>query len=182
MSEPLIAIPGTGLVARPIAFADADEWFAFASLPQVKQLTSSTVSTIDDVRGTITRSKTGEPSAPIIFALRAAAGGRLVGAIGFHTVSAIHRTAEINYEVHPDFWRKGIATASCRAIVAWGFDALHLVRVQATTLEANLTSQRVLGKCGFVFEGKLRNFRLVQGVPRDYLLYATVPPNVGAPR
>ena len=49
------------------------------------------------------------------------------------------------------------------------------VRIQATVLEANLASRRVLDKCGFAFEGTLRNLRIVRGRPSDFLLYATVP-------
>jgi RimJ/RimL family protein N-acetyltransferase len=42
-------------------------------------------------------------------------------------------------------------------------------------LEGNLGSRRVLEKCHFVYEGTLRNFRMVPGQPHDYLLYAALP-------
>ena len=48
------------------------------------------------------------------------------------------------------------------------------VRVQATALESNVASLRVLDKCGFAFEGLLRNFRKVRGVPMDYRVYSVI--------
>jgi RimJ/RimL family protein N-acetyltransferase len=101
--------------------------------------------------------------------------------VGFHSVSAAHRTAEITYAVQPAYWGEGVACAACAAAVDWGFSTRGWVRIQATTLQANLASQRVLAKCGFAFEGRLRNFRLVRGEPMDYLLFATVPADPADP-
>ncbi len=63
----------------------------------------------------------------------------------------------------------------CTATVAWGFSHQDYVRIQATALDSNLASMRVLDKCGFRLEGKLRNFRLVRAQPRDFWLYARIP-------
>jgi len=41
-------------------------------------------------------------------------------------------------------------------------------------LDSNVASARVLSKCGFELEGKLRSYRMVRGAPRDYWLYARV--------
>jgi RimJ/RimL family protein N-acetyltransferase len=49
------------------------------------------------------------------------------------------------------------------------------VRIQGTSQEQNLGSLAVLRKSGFRFEGRLRNFRIVRGMPCDYLLFATIP-------
>ena len=69
-----------------------------------------------------------------------------------------------------------MATALCVAAVQWGFSAKSWARIQATTLESNLASRRVLDKAGFAFKGRLRNFRMVRGAPRDYLLFSVTPP------
>lgn len=176
MQAPSFAVPEFNLAARPIAPDDAAEWFEFAALPEVKRHTSSTVESLADVQAAIGRTLTGEASAPVYFALRDAASSQLAAVVGYHSRSPLNRTAEISYEVRPALWGRGVATRVCRAAVAWGFDHLGLVRVQATTLEENVASQRVLAKAGFDIEGKLRNFRLVRGVPRDYLLFSMIPP------
>jgi ribosomal-protein-alanine N-acetyltransferase len=70
---------------------------------------------------------------------------------------------------------QGIASAMCFAATQWALQSMLWVRVQATVLEENGASLRVLQKCGYLPEGRLRNFRLVRGQPRDYLLYSCVP-------
>jgi ribosomal-protein-alanine N-acetyltransferase len=161
--------------ARPLERADAPAWLAYAALAQVRQHTSSTVETLADLLPIIERCNSDLPSSPIHFAVCTAAQRRLVATIGFHTVSPLNRSAEITYDVHPSHWGQGLGSACCQAAVAWGFERAGFVRIQATTLESNLASQRVLNKCGFAFEGKLRNYRVVRGLPRDFLLYSVVP-------
>lgn len=163
-----------GWAVAPVAPEDAPEWTAYAMRPEVMRFTSSSVRGVDDVLAIIARTRSGEANAPVHFALRTPAG-RLAGTVGFHTISSLNRTAEVTYDLHPEFWGQGLATAACRAAVHWGFEQRAWVRVQATTLEPHVASQRVLAKCGFALEGRLRNFRLVRGEPRDYLLFARLP-------
>ncbi|MDH5328854.1 MAG: GNAT family N-acetyltransferase [Aquincola sp.] len=164
-----------GFVLHPVSPADAAEWAEFAALPQVQQHTSSAISRAADLLPMIERSQSEDESAPVLFVVRQAATHQLVATVGFHTISSLNRTAEITYVVRPEHWGQGLATRLCDAAVQWGFDARGWVRVQATVLEANRPSIRVLQKCRFAYEGRLRNFRLVRGKPSDYLLYARVP-------
>jgi len=170
---PGLGIPGF-LTART-AVADAEEWAEYAALPEVTRYTSTVMRSAADIVPMIERSLSGDPNAPVLFSVREPNSGRLVATVGFHTVSSLNRTAEVTYTVRPDFWGKGLATASCAAAVHWAFQHKQWVRVQATTLQEHVASQRVLLKCGFAFEGKLRNFRIVRGEPRDYLVYACIP-------
>jgi RimJ/RimL family protein N-acetyltransferase len=168
-----------GHAVAPMGRADAPDWATFALLPEVQAFTSSTAESVADLVPMIERTLVDDPNAPLLFAVRTCgpdgSPGRMVASLGFHTVSALNRSAEITYTVHPECWGRGLATALARAALHWGFSRRQWVRIQATTLVDHLASQRVLAKCGFVFEGRLRNFRLVRGQPRDYLMYARVP-------
>ena len=164
-----------GFSVAPMAVSDAEEWAEYAVLPEVTRLTSTVARSASDIVPMIERSLSGDANAPLLFSVRDANSQQFVASVGFHTVSALNRTAEITYTVRPEFWGKGIATAICSAAVRWAFDRKQWVRVQATTLEEHVASQRVLLKCGFEIEGKLRNFRVVRDEPRDYLLYACIP-------
>lgn len=179
------AVHGVQVTLRPIEHANAAAWFEYAGNAEVMRHTSSSVRTIEDLYPILGRIDSPEAGSPFHFAVCAQPGGQLVGTVGFHTISVLNRTAEITYDLHPAHWGNGIATAVCAATAAWGFSALGLVRVQATVLEANAASIGVLRRCGFQFEGKLRNFRIVRGEPRDYLLYALVPddrPSAASPQ
>src|SRR5665213_1098406 len=59
-----------------------------------------------------------------------------------------------------------------RKSVDWGLRKRGYVRVQATTMEANVPSIRLLEKCGFLLEGKLRSYRMVRGEPRDFFIFS----------
>lgn len=165
----------SGYSLSPAQLADVDEWSAFEALPLFREHTSSTVQSAADLIPIVERSLSPDPSAPVYFVVRESSTNRLVASVGFHSISALNRTAEITYGIHPSMWGHGLATALCTAAVHWGFSNRSWVRIQATTLETNLASQSVLGKAGFSFEGKLRNFRIVREVPRDYLLFSIIP-------
>lgn len=97
---------------------------------------------------------------------------RLIGTIGFHTVSDVNRSAEITYDLAPDYWGRGIATTLCDVVTSWSYIAYGFVRVQATVLVGNERSQKVLTRSGYRHEGLLRAYRLVRGRPADFNLYA----------
>ncbi len=160
--------------------SDVPDWFEFAVLPEMQRYTSSSVTSHEDLAAVVRRTQAAEPNAPILFAVRDPESGRLLAVFGFHTVSALNRTAEITYEVRPEASGRGLASAICSAATQWAFGSMGWVRVQATTLEGNVASQRVLQKCGFLAEGRLRNFRLVRGEPRDYLVFSRVPERADA--
>jgi [ribosomal protein S5]-alanine N-acetyltransferase len=172
------ALPG--FIVSHIALSDVPDWFEFAVLPEMQRYTSSSVASHEDLAAVVRRTQAGEPNAPILFSVRHPENGRLLAVFGFHTVSSLNRTAEITYEVRPETSGKGLASAICSAATQWAFDSMGWVRVQATTLEGHVASQRVLHKCGFLSEGRLRNFRLVRGQPSDYLVFSRVPERGGA--
>lgn len=165
-------------MVRALRMDDIHDWAAYALLPEVKEYTSSVVSTVDDLRPIIQRSLVGEPSSPIYFAVLDLSENKMIGSVGFHSVSAANGTAEITYDVAPTHWNRGIAKAACRTALCWGFEEKGWYRIQATTLLAHIRSQRVLERCGFKREGIVRNFRVVRGVPADYLLYSVLPGEV----
>lgn len=164
-----------GFVVAPVARGDASEWAEFAALPDMNRFVSAPVTSEADLVAMIERTLSPEPSAPVHFVVREASSTQMVASIGFHTVSALNRTAEVTFSVRPERWGQGLATAACMAATRWAFRQRGWVRVQGTALEENAASQRVLLKSGFEFEGRLRNFRIVRGEPRDYMLYAQVP-------
>ncbi len=166
-----------GHVVRRLALTDADDWAAFALLPEMQRFTSANSANRAELQAMIERTvaDADAPDAPILFTVRDPLTLELEATFGFHTISARNRTAELTYMVRPQQWGRGLATALGEAAVNWAFRERAWVRVQATVLEPNVASIRVLQKCGFAFEGRLRNFRMVRGVPRDFMLFSRVP-------
>ncbi len=101
--------------------------------------------------------------------------GVVGGSIGLHPGEDVHRrTAELGYWIAEPFWGRGIATEAVRAFVAHGFETLPLDRIYASAYANNAASVRVLEKCGFQFEGRMRRNVIKDGVVLDSLLYARV--------
>lgn len=100
-------------------------------------------------------------------------GGEAAGGITLEPGDDINRrTAEIGYWLGEALWGRGIATAAVRAMTGYGFETLGLTRVFAVPLANNPASARVLEKCGYALEGRMRRSAVKEGVVLDQLLYA----------
>ncbi|MFM1921727.1 MAG: putative acetyltransferase, partial [Candidatus Hydrogenedentota bacterium] len=72
-------------------------------------------------------------------------------------------------------WGRGIATEAVRLVVDFGFNCLHANRIEARVYGWNPASARVLEKCGFKLEGRLRRRMLKQGERTDQLIFGLLP-------
>ena len=105
------------------------------------------------------------------FAICDAAGP--IGGIGVNTERGDStNSAELGYFVGKPFWGQGIATAAAKAVTAYGFDTVGLIRISAKVKISNGASARVLEKVGYRREELVRGAKLQQGEPVDYLTYA----------
>jgi ribosomal-protein-alanine N-acetyltransferase len=112
------------------------------------------------------------------FAIESEAGASsptLAGGVGIIPGSDVHvGTAEIGYWLGEPFWGRGIMTAALDAFTGFAFAEFRLRRLSAQVLEWNPASMRVLEKCGYVAEGRLRKSAIKDGVVADEILYARV--------
>jgi len=162
----------SGFLLRPIELTDIPAWYCYLAMPHVIEHTSWDLHSADDLKAIITSSNTDDANSPLRLAIVETATNNFVGTIGFPIISSANRTAELAYDLHPNYWGKGIASLCAKALVHWAFTEGKFVRIQATVLDTNLASANVLKKIGFVFEGKLKNYRIVRGQPRDYAMFS----------
>ena len=162
---------------RPIVATDIPVWFGYLSLPVVYQHTSWNVQSPSELDHFVGSDATREADRHTRFAVALRSTDELIGTAGFHSVSALHRTAELAYDLAPTVWGKGIATYVCGLLTSWAHGEASVLRVQATVLQSNERSARVLERCSFVREGLLRSYRLVRGVPGDFHMYSHVVPS-----
>ena len=55
---------------------------------------------------------------------------------------------DLGYRFRREFWGRGYATESAKAMVAYGFEQMKLEKIYAIADVSNLDSQKVLQKCG----------------------------------
>ncbi len=84
--------------------------------------------------------------------------GECIGQIAYFLVDSKNHFAEIEYCVGSDFQCKGYATEATKSVIAYGFDKINLHKVQICTKTINKPSKRVIEKCGFTYEGTLRDY------------------------
>ncbi len=102
-----------------------------------------------------------------------AVDGVIAGGVGLELQSDVYaHSAELSYWVAESFWGRGIATRAVAAICDHAFGQLGITRLYARVFDGNVASQRVLEKCAFELEGRLRRAALKHGRYSDQLLYA----------
>ena len=89
--------------------------------------------------------------------------GECIGQIAYFLVDNKNHFAEIEYCIGSDFQCKGYATEATKAVITYGFDKMNLHKVQICTKTINVPSKRVIEKCGFVYEGTLRDYFYMNG-------------------
>jgi len=95
-----------------------------------------------------------------------------VGGVGVAQLEDVQaRTATVGYWVAEPFWGRGIATRAVEFIVDYAFRTFPLDRLQASVFGWNPASSRVLEKCGFVLEGRLRQTVVKDDQVTDLLMY-----------
>lgn len=89
--------------------------------------------------------------------------GKCIGQIAYFLVDSKNHFAEIEYCIGSMFQCKGYATEATKAVIRYGFEQIKLHKVQICTKEINAASKRVIEKCGFTYEGTLRDYFYMNG-------------------
>lgn len=98
--------------------------------------------------------------------------GECIGQIAFFLVDNKNHFAEIEYCIGSDFQCNGFATEATKAIIKYGFEKINLHKVQICTKTINNPSKRVIEKCGFTYEGTLRDYFYFNGEYIGRLYYS----------
>ncbi len=159
---------------RNLVRSDASAWYDFLKNPEVVRHTSWNLNSLEDLLPQFDQFESTAPTSPLSLAIICEQTGQLAGTVGFHTISDINRSAEIAYTLAPQYWGQKIARSAVLALCDWGYRELKLNRIQATALETNLSSVKVLERAGFEREGYLRAFRMVRGKPGNFWMYAKI--------
>lgn len=154
------------LILRRFAYSDADAVFKnWASDEQVQMMYSEPVyPTREAVMRLLEKYITGyEKNDYYRWAVIEKESGECIGQIAYFLVDNRNHFAEIEYCIGAAFQRRGYATEATQAVIAYGFDRMNLHKVQICTKTINIPSKRVIEKCGFTYEGTLRDYFCMNG-------------------
>jgi [ribosomal protein S5]-alanine N-acetyltransferase len=112
------------------------------------------------------------PRTRYVFGIVIKEDNQLIGSVEFNISDQTNKTGEIGYIIHPDYWRKGIASEATKIVLNNCFKQFNLHRVFATCDVRNIASSKVLSKVGMTLEGKMRENLLLRDGWRDSFLYS----------
>lgn len=140
---------------QPIQESDIDEIYAtLSSHPEICEfLTFDPPATRKDTEDFILYTVTQMPQKEVVWAVRLH-DGTFVGLIGLHNIKRKVLAwqiddAEIGYWITPEFQGKGLGTEMAAAVIAEGFNRLHLHKISARYVMENVGSLKLLKKIGF---------------------------------
>ncbi|MFD3259686.1 GNAT family N-acetyltransferase [Paenibacillus lentus] len=97
---------------------------------------------------------------------------RLIGSCGFCHWNKAHYKAELVYELHPDFRKRGFIKEALSALIDFGFEDMELNRIEARIEGSNQAAQRTLLSLGFRHEGTEREAEYDDGEFIDILCFS----------
>jgi RimJ/RimL family protein N-acetyltransferase len=106
----------------------------------------------------------------LLFAIRTLAEDKLIGFIAFDGLNWTNRDTYVAIGIgEQDYWSKGYGSDAMRVMLRYGFTELNLHRISLTVFEQNPRGIRSYEKCGFKYEGRIRDFLLRDGQRSDML-------------
>lgn len=160
------------LVLRPVTAKDAHSIFAYCKDPEIgrnagwkphetleetKKLVDTVFTASDDVFGITLKSE-----------------DQVIGTIGLlpDPKRENERSRMVGYSLAREYWGGGIMTEALRALVHYGFYSKNYALISATCYPHNQRSKHVLLKCGFTYEGCLKQAEvLYDGRVEDHECY-----------
>ena len=82
--------------------------------------------------------------------------GKLIGFISLGDMNRYEGYVELEYAIAVEYRNRGYATEAVKCMVDYGFSEMELSVIAAWVRSHNHESVRVLEKCAFTFEGRLR--------------------------
>lgn len=95
--------------------------------------------------------------------------GHAAGIVELVEIDYVHRRAEFQIIIAPDFQGKGIASRATKLAIEYGFGVLNLYKIVLIVDKENLRALHVYEKLGFEVEGVHKHEFFINGQYRDVI-------------
>ena len=149
------------LLLRPITPEDAPDIFAYSKEenvgPNAGWKPHESLAETAEIMRTVLIGQDG------VFGIVLKESGHMVGSIGLIADPKRENpnTRMLGYALSQHCWGRGLMTEAVRALIRYGFDCLKLTLISAYCYPHNSRSRNVLRKCGFQYEGCLKQCELL---------------------
>jgi ribosomal-protein-alanine N-acetyltransferase len=147
------------LILRQLDIQDENEIFQLRSDDRIQEfLDRPKANTIEDAKRFIEKIIKGiNGNECLYWAITIKNEKKLIGTICLWSFSLEKNSAEIGYELLPDFQGKGFMQEAIKEIVHYGFNVLKLDTIEAYTHPNNIKSIKSAEQNGFVFNKSSEN-------------------------
>ncbi len=113
----------------------------------------------------------GKGAHPIPAVFTVIENGELLGTCGISSLPDGHNVAMIGYQLKPSVWGQGVGTCCAEFLLYYAKNYLNIRKLFADCVTANAASSRILEKCGFSFEGVIKEKYEISGELHDNSWY-----------
>ena len=161
------------LLLHELLPADAADVFIFRSDPEVQKFNAEPMQHLSEAHAFIEEIRSKQAAQEeLMWAVTFHEKNAVVGLIGFGYWNRYHHRAEVGYDLAHAYWGQGLASEAVKTIIDFGFQRMHLNRIEAGTIADNLRSVRLLERLGFRREGTRRGYSLEDdGTYHDSAMY-----------
>jgi [ribosomal protein S5]-alanine N-acetyltransferase len=160
------------LILRSFTDLDADDHFRYAADPEVgpragwkpHESREESLSIIHEFN-----------AGGNVFAIERKSDHRVIGSLGLHKDKSrnLPDVLAIGYVLSQDCWGNGYMTEAVKRVLRYGFEEMGLRLMSISHYTFNDRSRRVIEKCGFVYEGTMRQtFLRYDGAVFDESMYS----------
>jgi RimJ/RimL family protein N-acetyltransferase/nicotinamidase-related amidase len=182
-SENPVRIAGCGtkeietqrLILRPFSMEDAksvlDNWAGDEKVQ--KMYGEPAYKTVEEVKSLLQKYIAGYVTGYTYrWAVIEKESGECIGQIAFFLVDKFNSWGEIEYAIGKAYQGKGYATEAAKAVIDYGFKEIGFNKVQICVRPSNVKSKNVIEKCGFEYEGMLRDYFFIDGEYEGRMYYS----------
>ena len=105
------------------------------------------------------------------WAIRLKDNPRLIGSICLWNFDDNTNTAELGFTLLTDYWRKGYMQEALQCVLQYGFDDLHLTKIDGWTHQLNEASIGLMEKVGFTRNFELEKQAIVDESEKHMVIY-----------
>lgn len=162
------------LVLRQINESDVNEILFLRSDERVmRYIDKAPAETLDDAYEFIRKIADLEEKADAVtWAICQKGDTKLIGTIVFWNIQKEHYRAEVGYNLHPDYWGKGIMQEALQVVLDYGFRVMKLHSIEANVNPGNAASIKLLERNNFVREAYFKENYYFNGKFLDTAIYS----------
>ncbi len=163
------------LTLRQVTASDSGDLYRCYSDPAVMKYMATPLDNEEAVTGIMEDYRDGfKDGYNLVWAIEIKKSETFAGTAGFEGFSFLDNRAEVGFSLLSEQQGMGYMVEALRSIIDYGFQYLHINRIQTTVVPENASSIKLLEKLSFLREGHLKQSVIFNNSYHDELIYGAL--------